>query len=29
MLDLAVELEKIALHDEYFVNRKLYPNVDI
>ena len=28
MLDLAVELEKIALNDPYFVNRKLYPNVD-
>ncbi len=28
LLDLAIELEKIALHDEYFVARKLYPNVD-
>ncbi|HEX3347516.1 MAG TPA: citrate synthase [Acetobacteraceae bacterium] len=28
LLDLAVELEKIALHDDYFVGRKLYPNVD-
>ncbi len=28
LLDLAVELEKIALHDKYFVDRKLYPNVD-
>ena len=28
MLDLAIELERIALHDEYFVSRKLYPNVD-
>ena len=28
LLDLAMELEKIALHDEYFVERKLYPNVD-
>jgi len=28
MLDLAVELEKIALHDEYFISKKLYPNVD-
>jgi citrate synthase len=28
MLDLALELEKIALHDEYFIARKLYPNVD-
>ena len=26
--ELAVELERIALHDEYFVERKLYPNVD-
>ncbi|APT93768.1 citrate synthase [Corynebacterium phocae] len=28
MLDLAMELEKIALEDDYFVSRKLYPNVD-
>jgi citrate synthase len=28
MLDLALELERIALEDEYFVKRKLYPNVD-
>ena len=28
LLDLAMELEKIALNDEYFVSRKLYPNVD-
>jgi citrate synthase len=28
LLDLALELERIALHDEYFVSRKLYPNVD-
>jgi citrate synthase len=27
-LDIARELEKIALEDEYFVSRKLYPNVD-
>jgi citrate synthase len=27
-LDIALELEKIALEDEYFVKRKLYPNVD-
>ncbi len=27
-LDIAIELEKIALNDEYFVTRKLYPNVD-
>jgi citrate synthase len=28
MLDLAIELEGIALADDYFVERKLYPNVD-
>ena len=28
LLDLAMELERIALEDEYFVDRKLYPNVD-
>ena len=28
LLDLAIELEKVALQDEYFVKRKLYPNVD-
>ena len=28
LLDLAVELERIALHDDYFIQRKLYPNVD-
>jgi citrate synthase len=28
LLDLAIELEKIALEDEYFIDRKLYPNVD-
>jgi citrate synthase len=28
LLDLAMELEKIALNDEYFISRKLYPNVD-
>jgi citrate synthase len=28
LLDLAMELEQIALHDPYFVERKLYPNVD-
>ena len=27
-LDLAVELERIALHDDYFISKKLYPNVD-
>jgi citrate synthase len=28
LLDLAMDLEKIALQDDYFVSRKLYPNVD-
>ena len=28
LLDIAIELEKIALEDDYFVSRKLYPNVD-
>jgi citrate synthase len=28
LLDMALELEKIALEDDYFVERKLYPNVD-
>jgi len=28
LLDLAMELERIALEDTYFVERKLYPNVD-
>lgn len=28
LLDIAKKLEEIALHDEYFVARKLYPNVD-
>jgi citrate synthase len=27
-LEIALELEKIALQDEYFIKRKLYPNVD-
>jgi len=27
-LDIAIELEQIALSDEYFIKRKLYPNVD-
>jgi citrate synthase len=27
-LDMAIELERIALEDEYFVKRRLYPNVD-
>lgn len=28
LLDIAVELERIALSDEYFIEKKLYPNVD-
>ena len=28
MLEIALELERIALQDEYFISRKLYPNVD-
>src|SRR5208283_2094924 len=27
-LDIALELERVALQDEYFIKRKLYPNVD-
>jgi len=27
-LDIALELERIALQDDYFISRKLYPNVD-
>jgi citrate synthase len=27
-LDIALELERVALEDEYFIKRKLYPNVD-
>ena len=27
-LEIALELERIALEDEYFIKRKLYPNVD-
>jgi citrate synthase len=27
-IDMAIELERIALEDEYFIKRKLYPNVD-
>ena len=27
-LEIAMQLEEVALHDEYFVSRKLYPNVD-
>jgi citrate synthase len=28
LLNVAMELEKIALEDEYFVEKKLYPNID-
>ena len=28
LLELAVELEEIALKDDYFIERKLYPNID-
>ena len=28
LLDVATELERIALHDDYFIEKKLYPNVD-
>jgi citrate synthase len=28
LLDIAMELERIALEDEYFIKRKLFPNVD-
>jgi citrate synthase len=28
LLDIAIELERIALNDEYFISRKLFPNVD-
>ena len=28
LIDIALELERIALEDEYFIKRKLYPNVD-
>jgi citrate synthase len=28
LLDIAIDLEKIALEDDYFIDRKLYPNVD-
>ena len=28
LLEIALELERIALEDDYFVSRKLYPNVD-
>jgi citrate synthase len=28
LLEVAMELEKIALHDDYFIEKKLYPNID-
>jgi citrate synthase len=28
LLDVALELERVALHDEYFISKKLYPNID-
>ena len=28
LIDIAIELERIALNDDYFVKRNLYPNVD-
>ncbi len=28
LLDIAMRLEEVALHDDYFISRKLYPNVD-
>ena len=28
LIDIAIELERIALADDYFISRKLYPNVD-
>ena len=28
LLDLALQLEEVALTDQYFIDRKLYPNVD-
>jgi len=28
LLDIALKLEEIALKDDYFISRKLYPNVD-
>jgi citrate synthase len=28
LLDIALELEQIALQDDYFIERRLYPNVD-
>src|ERR1043166_9730145 len=29
LLDVALELERIALHDDYFIEKKLYPNIDL
>ena len=28
LLEVALELERIALHDDYFIEKKLYPNID-
>lgn len=28
LIDVAIELERVALSDEYFIKRNLYPNVD-
>jgi citrate synthase len=28
LFDVAMELERIALHDDYFISKQLYPNVD-
>jgi citrate synthase len=28
LLEVAIELERIALHDDYFISKKLYPNID-
>jgi citrate synthase len=28
LLDIAIELERIALSDDYFIEKKLYPNID-
>jgi citrate synthase len=28
LLDVAMDLERIALHDDYFIEKKLYPNID-
>src|SRR3979490_197227 len=28
LLDVAMELERVALHDEYFIEKQLYPNID-